>query len=1804
MSFDRTPALARSLRPAALLLPILLLATSLVPGAGLGTTTSVGGLPSGGGALAAQTIRPGSGASSPAGWSPTVTVSAAPDDVVSGRSSQLSATVSAGSSGYALEVGSYTWSVSGSSSAAISPQGSSDPLLTTGSVAAPTTVVVQVICIGVYATLLYDAPFVASASVGVTLVPPLQVSTITVTPDPATPGTPTDLSLDIQGGLPPFTVAFAFGDGSSATLLQASPGVVQLTHSFSSGTYAPTAVVADESNQSVDVGSSEEEIVAGHLGAAIDVPLGADVGVPTVVRASVGGGSPPYSFAWSDSWGDAAYGGPNWTFSPPRSGTDLLSLQVTDATGGYAVAPTQPLTVEPDPSVAINAQETEGEVGAPFPLELTISGGTAPFLVTWQPGVGAASLTAQFPADGTYLEPYTFSTAGTLWSSAVLTDAAGVTFTTARQVGSIAPPPSLSLSSSPSVPVAGVPFELAATISQGIAPYHWSWIFSGPVSPSTPLSGTLAQPGTVVWNGTSSTGALTATLDVVDGSGAETGTSLEISVQAPLRASISLTGGRGEQDVPLEAVVSVQGGEPPYQLLLTGSDGEVVQSLVSTPGSQVVPLLPRQAGNLTVELQVEDALGRTSQGNATVPIASPLRVQLGLALSPIDAGVAETVSLTLRGGWPPYSGELRASDGQAFPFQGSATRYAFALPCSQAGSLGLEVRASDGLGAVGIASQVLPIDPPPRATLSFASPQADAGVALPFLLTASGGSGVYPSDLVSFGDGNSTTSWSGVHVYARPGLYLANATVSDTGGGQASSPVVEVDVVPAPVAVAVELMAGSDAGLGTAFASEVEYGTAPYSYLWQFGDGAESTQQDPTHVFSTPGRYQVVLTVKDALGSTAVAAPINVTVSPPAALSASANRSTSEVGVSTSFQATILGGALPATVAWSFGDGTEAQGIEINHTYLASGTYTVAATLNDAAGGVETQTFQVLVEPALALAPVALPPRGGEEMTPATVGEVPSGGVAPYRFLWQVGSAQASGSGLEEWTFLPNATGLLAGSVEVLDAEGASAWEAFSVAVAPSLSLNVSSSPAQPEAGVPFRLSVSVSGGVGPFSFQWQVAAAFSPPGNSSGAIEDVALPGTYPASVVVTDALGQQLSVALDVRLSPGLSLELGSSPLQADVGVPWTLPVTLEGGVGTTRTLVETPFGTLVSGGSPVAFPAAGTYPIVVVATDQDGAFSEVATNLTVHPAPTATIVPGLTEVAVGVLETWRADLWGGTEPFLSTWSVPGVGNAGGPEANLSFASPGTYQVEFQAVDAAGGRVLCTQNVTAVADHLALGLNVSSIVGLAPFRPELVVEATGGVGGMRAGVLVNGAPTGPTVGLAPGLPWVVPLDLDQPGTYEVLVQVTDSLGEMANASVSLLSFAPVSSLSWSPTDGAEAGVPLALRASLPAFNATPPAEEQVELAWWGTGVVPAGPGEAIFSTNRSGPYLVELSAQVASTSGEVLENLTIPVPVEVSPAAPSRLLLTEVESPMNVGENATVSLEATDAFGNLESSFEGNLSCRSSTSSPTGSAPQAVAIAGGVASWSLQEHRAGTVFYALSGPLPGPSGFSMVWTANPALAVLRLSSWAREGSALVLNVSALDVFGNPLSNISVTAEVPGGASVTASAWDGNVTLVLPGAAEAQQVELLGPAGSETWVTFPAAGDPSGSGEGLWLLAVFAGSVLAVGLFMTWRRRHRRSPTPEPAEPLPTRSPSEAHEVVQEIIERLPGEDRDTLLRLAEEEGVPRSQAEEALATLEREHRIRKTKDENGEDRWELGTTPAHAPAPPTPSPHAGGGA
>lgn len=111
------------------------------------------------------------------------------------------------------------------------------------------------------------------------------------------------------------------------------------------------------------------------------------------------------------------------------------------------------------------------------------------------------------------------------------------------------------------------------------------------------------------------------------------------------------------------------------------------------------------------------------------------------------------------------------------------------------------------------------------------------------------------------------------------------------------------------------------------------------SQQWSFGDGGTSTLDDPTHIFTSAGAYNVTLIVTSVSGCTdTTTMTINIDTKPNPSFTALANCTTNVVQFNDNSTPT---SGFIGFWDWSFGDNTYSQSQNPTHTYPSSGSYTV-----------------------------------------------------------------------------------------------------------------------------------------------------------------------------------------------------------------------------------------------------------------------------------------------------------------------------------------------------------------------------------------------------------------------------------------------------------------------------------------------------------------------------------------------------------------------------------------------------------------------------------------------------------------------------------------------------------------------------------------------------------------------------------------------------------------------------------------------------------------------------------------------
>jgi len=184
--------------------------------------------------------------------------------------------------------------------------------------------------------------------------------------------------------------------------------------------------------------------------------------------------------------------------------------------------------------------------------------------------------------------------------------------------------------------------------------------------------------------------------------------------------------------------------------------------------------------------------------------------------------------------------------------------------------------------------------------------------------------------------------------------------------------------------------ASGSAPLSVTF-TDTSTGGTPAEWLWEFGDGAYSTAQNPTHVYTSAGTRTVKLTVANARVSNSKTATVTVTGTAKPTANFTASTLTGTLPLDVTFTDTSTGGA-PTQWLWLFGDGASDTSQNPTHRYSKKGTFTVILVATNDHGAALKNLNIVVNAPALPAPTTPDPARApGARFTAS-----PLTGVAPF----------------------------------------------------------------------------------------------------------------------------------------------------------------------------------------------------------------------------------------------------------------------------------------------------------------------------------------------------------------------------------------------------------------------------------------------------------------------------------------------------------------------------------------------------------------------------------------------------------------------------------------------------------------------------------------------------------------------------------------------------------------------------------------------------------------------------------------
>jgi len=201
-----------------------------------------------------------------------------------------------------------------------------------------------------------------------------------------------------------------------------------------------------------------------------------------------------------------------------------------------------------------------------------------------------------------------------------------------------------------------------------------------------------------------------------------------------------------------------------------------------------------------------------------------------------------------------------------------------------------------------------------------------------------------------------------IHTYDKPGVYNVTLLVRNDGGETQLTKKDYISVVITPVASFKAEPVSGAAPLLVKF-TDTSDGN-PIKWLWKYGDGGYSFDQNPYHLYKNPGLYTVTLTVSNKAGpdTETITNMIEVTSLPLAGFTA--NRTSGSSPLAVQFKDTSTGS--PTSWLWKFCDGGNSTNQNPVYVFENPGTYTVELFVrNDAGNSTEIKEAYIKVEEGL-----------------------------------------------------------------------------------------------------------------------------------------------------------------------------------------------------------------------------------------------------------------------------------------------------------------------------------------------------------------------------------------------------------------------------------------------------------------------------------------------------------------------------------------------------------------------------------------------------------------------------------------------------------------------------------------------------------------------------------------------------------------------------------------------------------------------------------------------------------------------
>ncbi|GEM_PF-4173900 len=531
--------------------------------------------------------------------------------------------------------------------------------------------------------------------------------------------------------------------------------------------------------------------------------------------------------------------------------------------------------------------------------------------------------------DGVYEEPsnlvnsgvtdsrtHVFTAAGTYTIKVRSTDISGLSSSASQAIIIITQPPSVSASiGGPYSGFVGSAIQFTSQITGGTPPYTYSWNFGdaatsnqqnpthsyGSVGSYTAqltvtdsLSASLVKTASVTVSSgqisTTLTGNVTRIIPSSVAAGSIVTIALNVDVGTGIALGIDEYPPTGWQLISVEnklgcSLVPIQNPTSIGCAVLSNPTSGIVYYNVSVPSSASIGSTHIFSGSFGIKKNAQEStVIRTTVGNTSTTIGSiaDFSISSQPTSSEIVKGSSSSFQITatsING----YTSQISLStlslpSGVSISFSpqiGTQTFVSVATisvsSTAQNGTYPITIRATGTDGKIKDNIYILTIKDPtiiPPLLASTGGPY-NKTINTPILFSSvvSGGISPYTYNW-SFGDGITSTNSAPSYIYNTAGNYTITLTVKDSSGLNITNTTI-ASINPVPVIPLTASTGGpylTIVNTSVQLSSIISGGISPYTYNWSFGNGANSSQQNPLYVYNVTGNYTLILTVKDSSG--------------------------------------------------------------------------------------------------------------------------------------------------------------------------------------------------------------------------------------------------------------------------------------------------------------------------------------------------------------------------------------------------------------------------------------------------------------------------------------------------------------------------------------------------------------------------------------------------------------------------------------------------------------------------------------------------------------------------------------------------------------------------------------------------------------------------------------------------------------------------------------------------------------------------------------------------------------------------